>query len=44
MASNFHSPPNYWLDIPLVELYRWTMIAGKMAEKERARQNVQRIG
>lgn len=44
MASNFHSPPSYWLQMPLVELAKWAEIANRMMEEEREKRNRQRIG
>lgn len=46
MAYQFHSPVNFWLELPMEELYSWTMIADAMRKEseekaereERARQ------
>lgn len=44
MASNFHGSPDYWLDMPLDEMFKWAMVANRMAEKEKAKHNTQKIG
>jgi hypothetical protein len=43
MASNFHSSPEYWLDLPLVEMNKWAMVAMRMLERETEKHNVQVI-
>jgi hypothetical protein len=44
MSSNFHSPLDYWLELPLTEINKWAMVAHRMMEKEKEKRNVQQIG
>lgn len=43
MAQTYHTPIEWWLDQPVVELFDWVMIAKNMLEEQRAKQNVQEI-
>jgi len=40
---NFHSSPDYWLKMPLVELFRWVMVANRMIEREKEKHNWQEV-
>lgn len=44
MSSNFNSSPDYWLDMSLIDMYEWAIIANRMAEKEKEKQNTQQVG
>lgn len=43
MSSNFHTSVDFWLDLPISELYDWSAVAGEIIEEERQRTNTQRI-
>jgi hypothetical protein len=40
MCSNFHGSPEYWLAMPLGELFEWTMKASQMLKPEPTTQNI----
>lgn len=42
MANQYHCPPNYWLEMPLVELLGWIVVASELIEREKTR--YQKIG
>jgi hypothetical protein len=44
MARTFHTPVPVWLEMTLVEFYRWVMTAEEMLSEEQSRRNVQEVG
>lgn len=44
MSSNFHSSPDYWLDLTLIEIAEWAMVASRMQAREKQKKNFQRLG
>ena len=44
MSSNYHSPVNYWLGLPIVKLIDWIMIADQLKREAEERANRQRVG
>lgn len=44
MSSNFNCSPDFWLDMSLIEMAKWALVAGRMLEEDKAKRNVQRIG
>ena len=35
MASVYHTPVDYWLSVPLLELQEWADVAREMSEEKR---------
>jgi hypothetical protein len=42
MSMNFHSSPEYWLDMPLANLLQWLVVAGRLMQKRQ--QQFQHLG
>lgn len=40
MSSNFHSPLDYWLNLPIGELFEWTMKANEMLKPQPTTQHI----
>jgi hypothetical protein len=43
MAAEYHTPVDYWVSIPLVELRQWANTARGMVEERRRASNQQKI-
>jgi hypothetical protein len=44
LAKAYHTPVSEWLDMTVVDLFDWSMVAREMIEEEIARSNVQKVG
>jgi hypothetical protein len=43
MAAEYHTPVNYWVNIPLAEFSHWANAAKGMADERRRVSNQQKI-
>lgn len=34
MSQQFNSPPSYWLEMPVVEMTRWALVAQRLIERQ----------
>jgi hypothetical protein len=44
MAMAYHTPIDWWINLPVVELFDWVMIAKVLADEMTAKRNVQNVG